>query len=308
MNGRIYDPLLGRFLSADTVVQFPGNLQSFNRYSYVHNNPLTYTDPSGHFLPFLVLPLLGGLTVGETVAASGALAVGTVAATPEGQSAIKQGLTKIGEAISEAAGSVANFFATMHAVPGGGVKDPWAQAGLQWQFIFENAGSSSAPAQSNNGQQAAGSAATTPKEPAEQGGETAKPKENSSGGQVSQEPPNDDQNGGSSKPQREQKNERQTSPQNTDDHESNYQEPPERQSKGRGKDQVREKTAGANRADRKQIDDVARRAGVDRREFGDLVEQEKAKQGRGGSDNFTYKQLEELAKRLKEQQEQNRKK
>jgi RHS repeat-associated protein len=45
MNGRIYDPLLGRFLSADIMVQNPGSLQSYNRYSYVKNNPLTLTDP-----------------------------------------------------------------------------------------------------------------------------------------------------------------------------------------------------------------------------------------------------------------------
>jgi len=49
MNGRIYDPLLGRFLSADIVVQAPGNLQAYNRYSYVMNNPVTYTDPTGFF-------------------------------------------------------------------------------------------------------------------------------------------------------------------------------------------------------------------------------------------------------------------
>jgi RHS repeat-associated protein len=46
-NGRIYDAQLGRFLSADVLVQYPGNLQSFNRYSYVHNTPLSFTDPSG---------------------------------------------------------------------------------------------------------------------------------------------------------------------------------------------------------------------------------------------------------------------
>ena len=50
MNGRIYDPALGRFLQADPFVQFPRDLQSHNRYSYVMNNPLSYTDPSGHFV------------------------------------------------------------------------------------------------------------------------------------------------------------------------------------------------------------------------------------------------------------------
>jgi len=49
MNGRIYDPKLGRFLQADPFVQAPNNTQSLNRYSYVFNNPLSYTDPSGYF-------------------------------------------------------------------------------------------------------------------------------------------------------------------------------------------------------------------------------------------------------------------
>ena len=48
MNGRIFDPVLGRFLSADPNITDPMNLQNYNRYSYVLNNPLRYTDPSGY--------------------------------------------------------------------------------------------------------------------------------------------------------------------------------------------------------------------------------------------------------------------
>jgi len=50
MGGRIYDATLGRFLQADPFVQDQRNSQSLNRYSYVQNNPLSYTDPSGYFL------------------------------------------------------------------------------------------------------------------------------------------------------------------------------------------------------------------------------------------------------------------
>jgi len=45
---RRYSPYLGRFVSPDSVVPQPGNPQSLNRYSYVLNNPLRYTDPTGH--------------------------------------------------------------------------------------------------------------------------------------------------------------------------------------------------------------------------------------------------------------------
>jgi RHS repeat-associated protein len=48
MHARYYHPYLGRFISADSIVPEPGNPQAWNRYSYVYNNPLKYTDPSGH--------------------------------------------------------------------------------------------------------------------------------------------------------------------------------------------------------------------------------------------------------------------
>lgn len=48
MNGRVYDYNLGRFMSVDPFIQGVGNSQGINPYSYVMNNPLGYTDPSGY--------------------------------------------------------------------------------------------------------------------------------------------------------------------------------------------------------------------------------------------------------------------
>jgi RHS repeat-associated protein len=56
-NARYYDPTIGRFISADTVIQNPGNPQTLNRYSYGLNNPLKYFDPSGHVV------MIGGCDV-----------------------------------------------------------------------------------------------------------------------------------------------------------------------------------------------------------------------------------------------------
>ncbi len=54
MNGRLYDPLTGQFLSPDPYVQNPSLTQSLNRYLYCLNNPLKYTDPSGFTLDELM--------------------------------------------------------------------------------------------------------------------------------------------------------------------------------------------------------------------------------------------------------------
>ena len=64
MNGRMYDPKLGRFLSPDPYIQAPTDPQNFNRYSYCLNNPLKYTDPDGEFVFALVGAIL--FTTGMT--------------------------------------------------------------------------------------------------------------------------------------------------------------------------------------------------------------------------------------------------
>jgi RHS repeat-associated protein len=56
MNGRIYDPTIARFMSADPTVQSPFKLQSHNRYAYVRNRPLSGTDPTGFYMKQTQIP------------------------------------------------------------------------------------------------------------------------------------------------------------------------------------------------------------------------------------------------------------
>lgn len=64
MNGRLYDPAVGRVLSPDNFVQDPFSTQGFNRYAYGLNNPLKYTDPDGQFIHIIVGAVVGGLING----------------------------------------------------------------------------------------------------------------------------------------------------------------------------------------------------------------------------------------------------
>jgi RHS repeat-associated protein len=59
MNGRLYDPLLRRFLNADENIQDPSNTQNYNKYGYVLNNPLMFSDPSGEVFQFAFLAAMG---------------------------------------------------------------------------------------------------------------------------------------------------------------------------------------------------------------------------------------------------------
>lgn len=71
MNGRIYDPVLARFLTADPFIQDPTDTQSLNRYTYVLNNPLAYTDPHGFFFKklFKAIKSVWKSTIGRAIIA-----------------------------------------------------------------------------------------------------------------------------------------------------------------------------------------------------------------------------------------------
>jgi len=71
---RYYDPELARFTQPDTIVPDPCSSQALNRYSYVYNNPLKFTDPDGNF-PFLAF-IFWGAVIGAGVSAGIAAATG----------------------------------------------------------------------------------------------------------------------------------------------------------------------------------------------------------------------------------------
>lgn len=61
MNARMYDPLLGRMCAPDNLLHPQYGTQGFNRYSYVVNNPLKYTDPEGEWIHIVIGAVVGGV-------------------------------------------------------------------------------------------------------------------------------------------------------------------------------------------------------------------------------------------------------
>ena len=110
MNGRLYDPQLHRFLQPDNFVQDPYNTQNYNRYGYVLNNPLKYTDPSGEFI--LVAAVMIGVGVGLATYTLTAL-LADVPFTVQGliQTAVVSAFTSaVTFGIGQATAGVANFY------------------------------------------------------------------------------------------------------------------------------------------------------------------------------------------------------
>jgi hypothetical protein len=114
MNGRIYDPLIGRFMSADPYVQDSTNSQSLNRYSYVNNNPLSYTDPTGYFslgsflkiIISFVIMVVAFYVVAPALVAAGWGPIGTNAFAGAVAGALTAGITSGGDLKSILIGAV----------------------------------------------------------------------------------------------------------------------------------------------------------------------------------------------------------
>ena len=94
MNGRMYDPIVGRFLSPDPYVQAPDFSQGYNRYSYCINNPLIYTDPSGEIFGWI-----GNFFRGSVNSARGSIGfagTGAAASSPIKNTLLEKALVGIG--------------------------------------------------------------------------------------------------------------------------------------------------------------------------------------------------------------------
>jgi RHS repeat-associated protein len=122
---RYLDPAQGRFITPDTFVQSPGDPQTLNRYAYARNNPLVYTDPSGHcIIQDIITTAAIGLGISEAAFTVG-LGIVAGAALGATMSAITGGNPLIGALTGAIAGGLfagaGNIVQTLPGVTGGGV-------------------------------------------------------------------------------------------------------------------------------------------------------------------------------------------
>ena len=130
MNGRVYDADIGRFISADPFIQDRTNLQALNRYSYVQNNPLSYTDPSGYFLKKAFKKLKKAVkSVAKAVFKAHSVALKALVVRP---------LKSVLKAINKVPGLRQAISAALYAVPGCGA---WCSVGFNAAITAANGGS-----------------------------------------------------------------------------------------------------------------------------------------------------------------------
>ncbi len=145
MNARLYDPVIGRFISADSMIPSPYNSQSYNRYAYVLNNPLKYTEPTGHN-PLIIFAIGAAIFTGAmTFEDSGIQMVGAIIGTvmmgvagmPVGGFASFEAAFASGASVGFTTGFISSGGDLAMAVKGGLLAG--ASAGVTWG-IGHNAG------------------------------------------------------------------------------------------------------------------------------------------------------------------------
>ncbi len=128
LNGRVYDPIIGRMMSADPYVPDPTNAQAWNRYSYVINNPLGLTDPSGyswlssffHSIQHLLrsMPIIGSIIRIAAVALCAPFGPACAIAAAVVSSAVVAGVTSGRLGVALRAGAIAGVTAIAFNVVG----------------------------------------------------------------------------------------------------------------------------------------------------------------------------------------------
>lgn len=136
MNGRVYDPLISKFMSGDPLITDPMNGQRYNRYSYVLNNPTNLTDPTGFCEAPTGTAICGGSPVGQklevspgdtygsvgyTVAAKAGLITPNGTITAAGNAAMRAEVANISSAAASSANSKTYFI--------GGAADKYQEFG-----------------------------------------------------------------------------------------------------------------------------------------------------------------------------------
>jgi len=118
-SARYYDPVLGSFLTADTLVQSPYDPQSLNRYSYCRNNPLNLVDPTGHWFWFVVIGAIIGAA--SSAATGGDIGLGALTGALGGALFAGAGMITAGWEVG---------FATASVYAGAGALSGAASAGI----------------------------------------------------------------------------------------------------------------------------------------------------------------------------------
>ncbi|MDM1074149.1 RHS repeat-associated core domain-containing protein [Empedobacter brevis] len=122
MNGRLYDPVLRRFISPDNFVQDPYNTQNFDRYTYVYNNPLIYNDPSGESVVAAIIGVAIALTTHAIMNAVQGIPIwygmGKTAAIAIGTAVVSYAVSVVSSSISSSIGKTIFQAATRDVISG----------------------------------------------------------------------------------------------------------------------------------------------------------------------------------------------